>query len=68
MRNLMALNAAAPSLQYKAFADANAGKIVASDQGPGWEFGGLWQGPFDAGDATRQTSAIDALLAAAAME
>ena len=68
MRNLMALYAAAPNAQYKNFADANAAGIIANDQGPDWEFGGLWQGPFDQGDATRQTSAIDALLAAAAME
>jgi len=68
MRNLMALYAAAPNPEYKTFADANASCIVANDQGPDWEFGGLWQGPFDSGDATRQTSAVDALLAAAAME
>jgi predicted alpha-1,6-mannanase (GH76 family) len=68
MRNLMALYAAAPNPQYKAFADANAASIVANDQGDDWQFGGLWQGPFDSGDATRQTSALDALLAAAAME
>jgi predicted alpha-1,6-mannanase (GH76 family) len=68
MRNLMALYAAAPNPQYKAFADANAASIVANDQGDDWQFGGLWQGPFDSGDATRQTSALDALIAAAAME
>jgi hypothetical protein len=68
MRNLMALNAAAPNPQYKAFADANAASIVANDEGPNAEFGGYWQGPFDSGDGTRQTSALDALIAAAAME
>jgi predicted alpha-1,6-mannanase (GH76 family) len=68
MRNLAELNAVAPDPQYKTFADANAKSIVTSDQGPNWEFGGVWQGPFDSGDATRQTSAIDALLAAAALK
>jgi predicted alpha-1,6-mannanase (GH76 family) len=68
MRNLMALYAAAPIAQYKAFADANAASIVANDQGPNAEFGGYWQGPFDSGDGTRQTSALDALIAAAAMQ
>jgi predicted alpha-1,6-mannanase (GH76 family) len=68
MRNLAALYDAAPHSEYKTFTDANASSIVANDQGSDWEFGGLWQGPFDSGDATRQTSAIDALLAAAAME
>jgi predicted alpha-1,6-mannanase (GH76 family) len=68
LRNLMEFYAAAPSTQLKAFADANAASIVANDQGPNTEFGGLWQGPFDSADATRQTSALDALIAAAAMQ
>ena len=73
MRNLMALYAALPGTssqaqQYKSFADANADSIVASDQGPNCEFGLLWQGPFDSADATRQTSALDAIIAAAAMQ
>lgn len=51
MRNLAELNAAAPNPQYKVFADANATSIVANDQGPDWEFGGLWQGPLT--EATR---------------
>jgi predicted alpha-1,6-mannanase (GH76 family) len=72
MRNLMALYAAAPDPEYKAFADANAASILAhdrnGDESNDWQFGGLWQGPFDSADATRQTSAIDALLAAAAMQ
>jgi predicted alpha-1,6-mannanase (GH76 family) len=72
MRNLMQLYAAAPNPQLKAFADANAASIIANDRSSDldddWQFGGLWQGPFDSGDATRQTSALDALIAAAAME
>lgn len=68
LRNLMALYVADPDPRYQAFADANAKSIVASDQGPSCEFGALWQGPFDSADATRQTSALDALIAAAAMK
>jgi predicted alpha-1,6-mannanase (GH76 family) len=68
MRNLMALYAATPNAQYKTFADANANSIVANDQGPNCEFGAHWQGPFDSADATRQTSALDAIIAAAAMQ
>lgn len=68
MRNLMALYLAAPNAQYKTFADANAASIVASDQGPTAELGAYWQGPFDSADATRQTSALDAIIAAAAMQ
>lgn len=68
LRNLMDLHAAAPDPQYKAFAVANANSILANDQTPAAQFGAPWQGPFDSGDATRQTSALDAIIAAAAMQ
>ncbi len=68
VRNLMALYAAMPNPQYKRFIDANATSIWTRDQGPNHQFGALWQGPFDSADATRQTSALDALVAAAAMQ
>ncbi len=68
MRNLMALYQAAPNPRYKTFIDANANSIWKNDHGPGNEFGAFWQGPFDSGDATRQTSALDALIAAAEVQ
>lgn len=73
MRNLMTLYAALPStstqaVQYKSFVDANANSIWTNDQGSGNEFGFLWQGPFDSADAIRQSSALDTLVAAAAMQ
>jgi len=73
MRNLMALYGALPNTdtqgaQYKAFAQANANSIWTSAQSGSYGFGGLWQGPFDAADATRQSSALDAIIAAAAMQ
>jgi predicted alpha-1,6-mannanase (GH76 family) len=68
LRNLMALHVAHPDPRYQAFAVANAKSIVASDQGPSCQFGALWKGPFDSADATRQTSALDALIAAAVMQ
>jgi predicted alpha-1,6-mannanase (GH76 family) len=68
LRNLAALYAAAPNPQYKTFAEANANSILANDQSAGSQFGALWQGPFDSADGTRQTSALDALIAAAAMQ
>ena len=67
-RNLMALYAAAPNPQYQAFIDANAKSIWSSDRGADYQFGAAWQGPFDSGDATRQSSALDVLIAAAAMQ
>ncbi|MFY9854361.1 MAG: glycoside hydrolase family 76 protein [Terracidiphilus sp.] len=68
VRNLALLYKAAPKAEYKRFVDANANSIWTDDQGPDYEFGGVWQGPFDSGDATRQTSALDVLVAAAEMQ
>ena len=64
LRNLVRLNKAAPNAKYKAFADANAESIWRNDQGPNHQLGLHWEGPFDSGDGTRQTSALDALIAA----
>ena len=64
MRNLMYLHVEAPNVQYKTFIDTNANSIWVNDQGPNYEFGGVWQGPFDSADATRQTSALDTLIGA----
>lgn len=73
MRNLMELYQALPStdahaLQYRSFAETNAQSIWKQDRNSANELGGLWQGPFDSGDATRQTSALDALIAADALQ
>ena len=67
-RNLMALYQAVPNAQYKSFIDANANSIWANDRGPNDELGASWQGPFDSGDATRQSSALDTLIAAMEMK
>jgi predicted alpha-1,6-mannanase (GH76 family) len=67
MRNLARLHEAAPRAEYKAFAETNAVSIWRNDQGARHQFGVRWEGPFDGGDGTRQTSALDALIAALAM-
>lgn len=67
-RNLMVLYLAAPNPKYKTFIDANADSIWTNAQGPNYQFGALWQGPFDSADATRQTSALDTLIAAVEMQ
>jgi predicted alpha-1,6-mannanase (GH76 family) len=67
LRNLMSLYIAAPTAQFKSFADTNADSIWTHDNSAN-RFGALWQGPVDSTDATRQTSALDALIAAAAMK
>jgi predicted alpha-1,6-mannanase (GH76 family) len=68
LRNLTALYAVDSNARYKAFAETNANSIVTNDEASGGQFGAVWQGPFDSGDATRQTSALDAIIAAAAMQ
>ncbi len=72
MRNLMELYqtipaSSAPAARYRKFAQANAQSIWKNDRASANKLGGLWQGPFDSADATRQTSALDALIAADAM-
>jgi predicted alpha-1,6-mannanase (GH76 family) len=68
MRNLVRLNKVAPAKKYKMFVATNAESIWRNDQGVNHQFGEKWQGPFDSGDGTRQTSALDALIAAVEMQ
>lgn len=74
VRNVMALNDAFPSDQYVQFAQTNADSIWhndqgTDDQGTAYEFGLVWSGPFnpDTHAAASQTSALDAIIAAAEM-
>ena len=68
MRNLMELYEAFPEAQYQTFVDNNVNSIWQNDQSSNYEFGVYWQGPFDSADATRQTSALDAFVAAIEMQ
>lgn len=68
MRNLMALYQRQPDPRYRQFFSVNAHSILANDQDASHAYGGLWQGPFDGADATRQTSALDALLGNVAVQ
>jgi predicted alpha-1,6-mannanase (GH76 family) len=68
IRNLAILNKSAPNAAYKRFVDANADSIWTNNRGRSYELGAVWQGPFDAADAIRQTSALDALVAAAELQ
>ena len=52
---------------YRAFILRNARSIWANDRNGASEFGLRWGGPFDRADAGRQSSALDALNAAAAL-
>ncbi|UWZ85834.1 glycoside hydrolase family 76 protein [Occallatibacter riparius] len=68
VRNLLALNAAAPQTSYKTFITTNANAIWQQSQGPGYKFGQVWSGPFDVGNAASQSSALDAIVGAAVLE
>lgn len=68
VRNLMALNDAFPDPRYKKFVDVNAESIWNNSQGSNYQFGQVWSGPFDAGNAGSQSSALDAFVAAAEMD
>jgi hypothetical protein len=63
----MRLYLTAPSPAYRSFAVKNADSIWNHDQGANYSFGLIWSGPFDSADAARQSSALDAIVAAAVM-
>lgn len=67
MRNLAALNQAKPSGRYRKFILANAASILEHDQTPDHSFGAVWSGPAGQTNASTQSSAIDALVAALAL-
>ena len=52
---------------YRAFILANADSVLASAGDPAGRFGLRWAGPFDRADASRQASALEVLIAAAAL-
>jgi predicted alpha-1,6-mannanase (GH76 family) len=52
---------------YRTFILANADSLWAGNRNAHAEFGLRWTGPFDRADASRQSSALDALIAAAAL-
>ncbi len=66
VRNLHALAIAVPDPRYPGFFETNAQAIWRSDQGAGHQLGVVWSGPFLAASASAQSSALDALVAAAA--
>jgi predicted alpha-1,6-mannanase (GH76 family) len=52
---------------YRAFLLANADSVLAHARNRAGQFGLRWTGPFDKADASRQTSAVEVLIAAAAL-
>lgn len=68
VRNLIVLNHAYPKAQYKTFVEKNATTIWEQSRGANYSFGQIWSGPFDAGNAGSQSSALDAIVGAADMQ
>lgn len=68
MRNLAALNQRQPEKLYRQFILANAESILKNDQGLDHGFGVVWSGPPDGANASTQSSALDALIAALEVE
>ena len=64
MRNLFYLYRVDHSQAYLRFIQTNADSIWADDRNSQNHFGVVWAGPFDKADASRQSSALDALNAA----
>ena len=52
---------------YRRFLLANADSVWGSGRNPDDQFGLCWGGPFDRADASRQSSALEVLIAAAAL-
>lgn len=65
MRHLAALHQVSPDTLYKKFTLDNARSIRQNARDPETgQIGLVWSGPFDSGNAARQSSALDALNAA----
>lgn len=68
VRNLVRLYSLSPQPSYKTFIITNADSIWEKAQGPNAQFGQVWSGPFTASNAAIQSSALDAIVGAAAVE
>jgi predicted alpha-1,6-mannanase (GH76 family) len=67
-RNLVALYQAYPQVGYKSFITTNANAIWTQSQGANFQFGQVWSGPFSGSNASIQSSALDAIVAAAMLQ
>jgi predicted alpha-1,6-mannanase (GH76 family) len=67
VRHLCEFHHHSPRPEYREFILQNARSIWDDDRNADNQFGVHWAGPFDSADASRQSSALDALNAAAAV-
>ncbi len=68
MRNLVNLQRALPRLLFSNFILRNADSIWEHNRDDQYHLGLVWSGPFQAATASEQSSACDALVAAAILE
>jgi predicted alpha-1,6-mannanase (GH76 family) len=67
VRNLHEFSARSGKPAYRAFLLANADSVWDNDKNAADQFGLRWAGPFDKADASRQSSAVEVLTAAAGL-
>jgi predicted alpha-1,6-mannanase (GH76 family) len=67
VRNLLHLYRVSPQPAYRRFIVGNANSVWEKAQGPGVQFGQVWSGPFTPSNAAIQSSALEAIIAAAAV-
>jgi predicted alpha-1,6-mannanase (GH76 family) len=65
VRNLHEFHTLSGKPAYRAFILANAASVWRNARNPDDQFGMCWAGPFDKADASRQSSAVEVLTAAA---
>jgi predicted alpha-1,6-mannanase (GH76 family) len=68
VRNLVLLDKKFPRPTFKSFVDTNADSVWKNAQGKNFQLGQNWSGPFNAGNAGSQTSALDVLVGAAMLQ
>ena len=67
IRNLRDFYRHSSRADYAGFICRNADSVLANSRNDNDQFGVRWTGPFDVADASRQSSALDVLIAAAAV-
>jgi predicted alpha-1,6-mannanase (GH76 family) len=68
IRNLVALYKASPDPSYRSFVESNANAIWDRARGPNFQLDVQWSGPFREANAASQSSALDAIVAAAMLK
>jgi len=68
LRNLTSLQQATQQESYAAFIRTNADSVWNKARGPHNQLGQVWSGPYTTANASSQSSALDALIAASLLK